>query len=250
MMKIMKAQDYEHASRVVANFLAAQVLLKPDCILGLATGSTPLGAYQELVKRHKEGELSFAQVTTFNLDEYFGLPPEDERSYHYYMHYHFLDHLDIRQEQTHLPNGMAENLEAEPKRYDGLMHQAGQIDLQLLGIGLNGHIGFNEPGEIINDTHVVDLTETTIESNSRFFQRSEDVPRKAITMGIGTILRAKKIVMMVTGENKAKALKNTILGPITADVPATLLRLHSDFTIVADAEALSLVQDRLDLAEI
>lgn len=239
-MKLFKATDYQDLSRKAADLLAAQVLLKPDCVLGLATGSTPIGAYQELVRKYEAGALDFSQVTTFNLDEYRGLTPSDPQSYAYFMHHNLFDHVNLRPGSTHLPDGLNPDPAAESARYEAAIRAAGGVDLQLLGMGHNGHIGFNEPcSEFPLDTHSVDLAESTIRANTRFFDSSDQVPRQAYTMGIGTILRARRILIVVSGADKAEILKQAFYGSVTPQVPASVLQLHPDVTLVADTDALS-----------
>ena len=239
-MKIIKAKDYQDMSRKAANIISAQVILKPDCVLGLATGSTPIGMYEKLVERYNKGDLDFGDVTTVNLDEYKGLPKEDEQSYYYFMHSHLFDYVNINPDRTFLPDGMNEDPDAECERYEEVIRSVGGVDLQLLGMGHNGHIGFNEPGEeFAKGTHCVDLQPRTIEANKRFFASAEDVPRRAYSMGIQTIMKAKKILVIVSGEDKAEALKNSLFGPVTPHVPGSILQMHPDVTIVADEAALS-----------
>ncbi len=239
-MKIIKAKDYQDMSRKAANIISAQVILKPDCVLGLATGSTPIGMYEKLVERYNKGDLDFGDVTTVNLDEYKGLPKEDEQSYYYFMHSHLFDYVNINPDRTFLPDGMNEDPDAECERYEEVIRSVGGVDLQLLGMGHNGHIGFNEPGEeFAKGTHCVDLQPRTIEANKRFFASAEDVPRQAYSMGIQTIMKAKKILVIVSGEDKAEALKNSLFGPVTPHVPGSILQMHPDVTIVADEAALS-----------
>ena len=239
-MKIIKAKDYQDMSRKAANIISAHVILKPDCVLGLATGSTPIGMYEKLVERYNKGDLDFGDVTTVNLDEYKGLPKEDEQSYYYFMHSHLFDYVNINPDRTFLPDGMNEDPDAECERYEEVIRSVGGVDLQLLGMGHNGHIGFNEPGEeFAKGTHCVDLQPRTIEANKRFFASAEDVPRQAYSMGIQTIMKAKKILVIVSGEDKAEALKNSLFGPVTPHVPGSILQMHPDVTIVADEAALS-----------
>ena len=239
-MKIIKAKDYQDMSRKAANIISAQVILKPDCVLGLATGSTPIGMYEKLVERYNKGDLDFGDVTTVNLDEYKGLPKEDEQSYYYFMHSHLFDYVNINPDRTFLPDGRNEDPDAECERYEEVIRSVGGVDLQLLGMGHNGHIGFNEPGEeFAKGTHCVDLQPRTIEANKRFFASAEDVPRQAYSMGIQTIMKAKKILVIVSGEDKAEALKNSLFGPVTPHVPGSILQMHPDVTIVADEAALS-----------
>jgi len=239
-MKIIKAKDYQDMSRKAANIISAQVILKPDCVLGLATGSTPIGMYEKLVEWYNKGDLDFGDVTTVNLDEYKGLPKEDEQSYYYFMHSHLFDYVNINPDRTFLPDGMNEDPDAECERYEEVIRSVGGVDLQLLGMGHNGHIGFNEPGdEFAKGTHCVDLQPRTIEANKRFFASVDDVPRQAYSMGIQTIMKAKKILVIVSGEDKAEALKNSLFGPVTPRVPGSILQMHPDVTIVADEAALS-----------
>ena len=198
-MQIYRAKDYEDMSRKAANIIASQVVLKPDCVLGLATGSTPIGAYKNLVEKYEQGDLDFSQVTTVNLDEYKGLPRENDQSYYYFMHDNLFDHVNVKPENTHLPDGTKEDANEECARYEELIRSLGGQDLQLLGLGHNGHIGFNEPDAVFEKTtHCVDLQESTIEANKRFFASADDVPKQAYTMGIGTIMQAKKILVLVS----------------------------------------------------
>ena len=242
-MRIIETKTYEDMSKQAANIIASVVTLKPDCMLGLATGSSPIGTYEELVKKYEAGELDFSEVTTVNLDEYKGLPKENEQSYYYFMHDNLFDKVNIKPENTHLPDGTNLDSEEEAARYEALVQSLGTVDLQLLGLGRNGHIGFNEPGDsFVEPTHCVDLKESTIEENKRFFESADDVPKQAYSMGIGTIMRAKKILVVVSGEDKAQALKDTICAPISPKVPGTILRLHPDVTIVADEAAMSLMK--------
>ena len=242
-MKIIHAKDYNDLSRKAANIISAQVILKPESVLGLATGSSPLGVYRQLILWYEKGDLDFAEATSVNLDEYRGLPADNEQSYHYFMHQNFFDHINIDPARIHIPDGMAADPEAECRRYDQLIADLGGIDLQLLGIGNNGHIAFNEPCEEFPEkTHVVDLTQNTIEANARFFESMDQVPKKALTMGIGTIMKAKKIVLLANGPKKAQTIYDTVYGPITPKVPASVLRLHPDVTIFVDEEAGALLK--------
>ena len=242
-MRIIETKTYEDMSKQAANIIASVVTLKPDCMLGLATGSSPIGTYEELVKKYEAGELDFSEVTTVNLDEYKGLPKENEQSYYYFMHDNLFDKVNIKPENTHLPDGTNLDSEEEAARYEALVQSLGTVDLQLLGLGRNGHIGFNEPGNHFEDgTHCVDLKESTIEANKRFFESADDVPKQAYSMGIGTIMRSKKILLVVSGEEKAQALKDSIYGPVTPEVPGSILRFHPDVTIIADEAAMSLIK--------
>lgn len=239
-MKIYKAKDYKDMSRKAANIISAQVIMKPNCVLGLATGSTPIGTYDQLVEWYNKGDLDFSEVTTVNLDEYKGLPRTNDQSYYYFMHQHLFDRVNIDPERTNVPNGMELNAEKECGRYEELIRSLGGVDLQLLGLGHNGHIGFNEPGEAFEkETHCVDLTESTIEANKRFFASADDVPKQAYTMGIKTIMQAKKILIVVNGENKADIVERAFFGPVTPEVPASILQLHNDVTLVGDEAALA-----------
>lgn len=241
-MRIYEAKDYSDMSRKAANIISAQVIMKPNCVLGLATGSTPIGAYAQLVERYNKGDLDFSEVTTVNLDEYRGLPRDNDQSYYYFMNDNLFGKVNINPERTFLPNGMEPDSEKACRDYDRIIEQTGGVDLQLLGLGHNGHIGFNEPGDAFElRTNCVNLTESTIKANQRFFASIEDVPRQAYTMGIGTIMRAKKILVVVSGEDKAQIIKEAFFGAITPKVPASVLQLHRNVTIVADEAALSLI---------
>lgn len=242
-MKIYKAKDYKDMSRKAANIISAQVIMKPNCVLGLATGSTPIGTYDQLVEWYNKGDLDFSEVTTVNLDEYKGLPRTNDQSYYYFMHQHLFDRVNIDPERTNVPNGMEPDAEKECGRYEELIRSLGGVDLQLLGLGHNGHIGFNEPGEAFEkETHCVDLTESTIEANKRFFASADDVPKQAYTMGIKTIMQAKKILIVVNGENKADIVESAFFGPVTPEVPASILQLHNDVTLVGDEAALAKIE--------
>ena len=239
-MKIYETKDYQEMSRQAANILSAQVILKPDCVLGLATGSTPIGTYDKLVEWYDKGDLDFSEVRTVNLDEYRGLTRDNDQSYYYFMHQHLFDRVNIKLENTNVPDGTQEDAEKGCARYEALIESMGGVDIQLLGLGHNGHIGFNEPAaDFAVTTHCVDLTESTIEANKRFFESADDVPRQAYTMGIGTIMKAKKILLVVNGEGKADIVAKAFFGPVTPEVPASILQLHRDVTIVADKAALS-----------
>lgn len=242
-MKIYRAKDYDEMSKKAAHIIAAQIILKPDCVLGLATGSTPVGTYKKLVEWYKNGDLDFSTLSSCNLDEYRGLSPENDQSYRYFMNTNLFDHVNIRKDHTFVPDGLQENSDKACQMYEQIIRDLGGIDLQLLGLGHNGHIGFNEPTEEFPKiTHCVDLTESTIKANKRFFEKESDVPKQAYTMGIGTIMGAKKILVVVSGEDKAEVLNKIINGPITPQVPASILQLHPDVTIVADNAALSKVK--------
>ena len=239
-MRIICTRNYEEMSRQVADLIAAQVLLKPDSVLGLATGSTVIGAYEQLAERYRRGESDFSSVSTVNLDEYIGLEPEHEQSYRYYMDHYFFDHVNIDKSRTHVPNGAAADPAAECLRYERLIRELGGVDLQLLGLGKTCHIGFNEPEERFETiTHVVTLNEQTRKDNSRFFTDIDEVPKKAITMGIQTIMAARTIVLAVNGEGKAAALAAALQGDVKPSVPGSILQLHPNVIVVADEAALS-----------
>lgn len=239
-MRILKAKDYKEMSEMAADIIGAQVLLKPDAVLGLATGSTPIGTYEELVKRYESGRLDFRKIKTVNLDEYRGLTKDNDQSYYYFMHSHLFDHINIDKANTNVPDGMEPDAIKAGEDYENIISNFGGIDLQLLGLGNNGHIGFNEPcDEFIDKTHVVDLTQSTIEANKRFFASIDDVPKQAYTMGIGSIMRARRVLMLVSGKGKAQIVKDAFFGSVTPKVPASILQLHNDFILIGDAEALS-----------
>lgn len=245
-MQIIIASDYADMSRKAADVIAAQVKNKPSSILGLATGSTPIGLYAELVKDYEAGHISFAQVQSFNLDEYRGLEGTHDQSYRYFMNTNLFDHVDIDKEKTHVPDGSNPDADAACKAYELGIHQAGGVDLQLLGLGHNGHVGFNEPADYFPvDTHVVDLTESTIQANSRLFNSIDEVPRQAYTMGIGTIMKADQILVVANGADKAQIVSDAFTGPVVPQVPASVLQLHPRVTVIVDAEAGSIIKDRL-----
>ena len=232
-MKIIKVKNYEEMSLKAADILAAQVILKPDCVLGLATGSTPVGAYSKLGEWCDEGKLDFSLVKTCNLDEYCGLEVTNDQSYRYFMNKNLFDNVNIDKTKTYVPNGTAADLEKEGHDYDALIKSLGGIDLQLLGIGVDGHIGFNEPDEYFTAaTHPVVLDPSTIEANARFFASKDDVPKKAITMGMMSIMQAKKILLVANGKNKLDILKAAMEGPVDPKVPASILQLHPDVTVI------------------
>jgi glucosamine-6-phosphate deaminase len=239
-MRIIVAANYDEMSKKAADIVASQIILKPESVVGLATGGTPVGFYSELIKIHKDGKFSFKEVKTFNLDEYYGLDKDNTQSYHYYMTDNLFKHIDINIENVNIPSGMAKDIEVECKAYEAKIKSAGGIDIQVLGIGTNGHIGFNEPDvkfEAI--THLVNLDEETIEANSRFFNSIEEVPKSAISMGIKTIMHAKKIVLLASGIEKAKVIERMLNGDITPDLPASILQLHPDVTLILDKGAAS-----------
>ena len=240
MLRIYQEADYAAMSRRAAHVIAAEVIRRPNCVLGLATGSTPVGTYQQLTSWNQQGDLSFREVRTVNLDEYKGLAPTHDQSYRYFMQTNLFDHIDIDPAATNVPDGLAADPDAECARYDALVASLGYADLQLLGLGRNGHIGFNEPCDrFVKETHVVDLTESTIEANARFFASRDDVPRQALTMGIGCIMAARRILLIASGDDKAVALYNAFCGPITPACPASILQLHGDVVVVGDKAALS-----------
>ena len=244
-MKIIAVKNYDEMSRKAANLIGAQVIMKPDCVLGLATGSTPVGTYKNLIAACEAGDLDFSQVTSVNLDEYKGLPGDHDQSYRYFMNTNLFDHININKENTNVPNGLVEDGDAECARYNAVIDEVGGIDLQLLGIGGNGHIGFNEPAAIFEKgTHLVTLTEETRQANARFFASIDDVPTHAYTMGVGNIMGAKKVLLLANGEAKAQALYASLFGPVDPQVPASILQLHADVTIIADEAALSIIHEK------
>ena len=239
-MRIIVTKDYEDMSKKAAAIIAAQVAEKPNCVLGLATGSTPIGTYKNLVEWYENGSLDFSQVRTVNLDEYRGLPRDNDQSYYYFMHDNLFNHVNIDEANTNVPDGTNPDADAECARYEALIASYGGQDLQLLGLGHNGHIGFNEPAqEFDKTTHCVDLQESTIEANKRFFASADDVPKQAYTMGIGTIMKAKKILVVANGEGKADIVAKAFFGPVTPEVPASILQIHPNVTIVVDEAAAS-----------
>lgn len=241
-MQIIKATDYDQMSRMAANIISAQVILKPNCVLGLATGSTPIGTYKQLIHWYEKGDLDFSQVNSINLDEYKGLDPSNDQSYRYFMNENLFNHVNINKANTNVPNGLELDSSKACEAYNEIIRTSGGIDLQLLGLGLNGHIGFNEPSDAFEkETHCVDLTQSTIDANSRFFETMDKVPKQAYTMGIKTIMQAKKVVIIVSGANKADIIEQAFFGPVTPQVPASILQLHSDVVLVGDEAALSKV---------
>ena len=232
-MKFITVDTYEKLSRQAANIISAQVILKPDSVLGLATGSSPLGTYKQLIEWYEKGDVDFSKVTSVNLDEYVGLDGKNDQSYRYFMNKNFFEHINIDINNTFVPNGCAFDLAEEGKRYDEHIAELGGIDLQLLGIGLDGHIGFNEPDKyFVKSTHVVKLHESTIKANSRFFSNQDEVPKRAITMGMVSIMQAKKILLIASGEAKRDILEKAFYGPITPEIPASILQLHPDITVI------------------
>lgn len=242
-MRIIKATDYNDMSLKAAKIISEQIKDVPNSVLGLATGSTPLQTYKYLIEWYKAGDLDFSKITTFNLDEYYGLSKKNEQSYHYFMFDNLFKHVNINTDNIHIPDGMDENIEKVCSGYEATILDAGGIDLQLLGCGHNGHIGFNEPNDVFNaETHLVNLDESTIQANKRFFESEKDVPRQAYTMGIKTIMQAKKVLMLISGDGKKEIVKKAFFGPITPQVPASVLQLHRDFTLIVDKDAYSLCE--------
>lgn len=232
-MKIIRAKDYADMSRKAANIISAQVILKPNSVLGLATGSSPVGTYKQLIDWYNKGDIDFSQVTTVNLDEYVGLAGDHEQSYRYFMNTNLFDHINIDKARTFVPNGMAEDMDTECERYEELIRSLGGVDLQLLGIGHDGHIGFNEPSTAFETTtHCVELNKMTIKANARFFGSEDKVPTHAITMGIKTIMQAKKILLIANGAEKKEIMEKAFFGPVMPSVPASILQMHPDLTIV------------------
>ena len=243
-MKIIPAADYQDMSRIAAEFIAAQMKSKENSIFGLATGGTVVEIYHNLVQRYQNGELDFSQIRTVNLDEYVGLGPNHPQSYRYFMEQHLFSLVNLAPDSCHIPDGLAKSIPSECSRYDQLIQQLGGVDLQILGLGTNGHIGFNEPGESFESTtHCVQLSESTRMDNSRFFHSIEEVPIQAITMGTKTILSAKKILLCVSGQAKAEILQEVLFGPVTPSVPGSVLQNHPDVTVIADAEARCMLQN-------
>lgn len=239
-MKFIVAENYDEMSRIGADLIVRQINEKPDSVLGLATGSTPVGLYGCLIDAYKRG-LDFSRVVTFNLDEYYGLSPEHPQSYRYFMDHKLFNHINIDKNNIHIPNGLCNNIQEECKKYDSEISKAGGIDLQVLGIGRNGHIGFNEPADsLIVPTHLTKLTKDTIEANSRFFDSTDDVPRMAITMGLGTIMKAKKIILLACGKDKAPIISRISKLQVDTDLPASMLHLHNSVTVIVDNDAASL----------
>ena len=239
-MKIYRAKDYNDMSRKAANLISAQIIMKPNCVLGLATGSTPVGTYRQLVEWYEKGDLDFSEVMTVNLDEYKGLTRENPQSYYYFMNENLFGKVNINKTRTFLPDGTEPDSKTACENYNEILRAVGDVDLQLLGLGHNGHIGFNEPGESFStETHCIDLSEQTIKANARFFETLEEVPRQAYTMGVKTIMSARRILIIVSGEDKAEIVKRAFFGPITPQVPASILQLHRNVTLVADEAALS-----------
>ena len=241
-MRLIIKENCEEMSKAAAAIVRSQLVLNPSCVLGCATGGTPLGMYRELAEAYRKGELDFSETCFFNLDEYCGLDPENDQSYAYYMKENFFRHINARPEHIHIPNGMAPDADAECRAYDESISLHGGIDLQILGIGVNGHIGFNEPaGHFCPETHKVTLDACTIEANARYFASREEVPTEAITMGIRSILHSRMLLLLASGENKAEAVFGAVRGPIRPELPASILQLHPDVIVVADQAAARLL---------
>ena len=241
-MRVLITDSYDQMGLEAAKIVAGQIYLKPNSVLGLATGSTPLSMYERLVAVHRTVGLDFSEVTTFNLDEYIGMGPDNPQSYHYFMQEHFFKHINIKPENVHIPNGMAQDIIAEGERYEQLIAAKGGIDLQVLGIGQNAHIGFNEPDvKFAATTHKVELDEETILANSRFFNNVDEVPRYAISMGIKTIMMAEHVILLANDRNKARAVYKAVCGDVTPEAPASILQLHRDVVVILDKEAAELL---------
>ena len=239
-MKIYRAKDYNDMSRKAANLISAQIIMKPNCVLGLATGSSPVGTYRQLVEWYEKGDLDFSEVITVNLDEYKGLTRDNSQSYYYCMNENLFSKVNINKNKTFLPDGTEPDSNVACHNYNEILRAVGEPDLQLLGLGHNGHIGFNEPGDVFStETHCIDLSEQTIKANARFFETEAEVPRQAYTMGIKAIMSAHKILIIVSGADKADIVKTAFFGPITPQVPASILQLHRNVILVADEAALS-----------
>ena len=237
-MQFIVCDSYDEMSRAGAEIIADLMKAKPACILGLATGSTPVGMYRELIRKNRDGEIDFSAVETYNLDEYYPITPDNDQSYRYFMNKNLFDEVNIDKAKTHVPNGAAADADAACREYDAAYALTGGADIQVLGIGQNGHIAFNEPEEALTvGTHVTGLTEDTIKANSRFFAKIEDVPTRALTMGMGSIMMAKKIILLANGKNKHAAIAAMLNDKVTTAVPATLLKLHPDVVVICDKEA-------------
>lgn len=241
-MKIIVTENYEEMSRVAADCFAEVLRSKPDCVLGLATGDTPIGLYQKLIAMYRQGTVDFSAATSVNLDEYYPITPDNDQSYRYFMNEQLFDHVNMDKARTYVPDGTAKDPDAFCRDYEAKLDALGGLDIQILGIGRNGHIGFNEPGdELIPFTHLTELTASTIEANARFFDSEEDVPKHALTMGVQSVFKARRILLLASGANKAEAVRAMINGNISTHCPASLLRLHPDVTLICDKDAYSLV---------
>ncbi|MBE7037484.1 MAG: glucosamine-6-phosphate deaminase [Ruminococcaceae bacterium] len=244
-MRVIVCLDYNEMSMVGARFVSSQLTLKPDSVLGLATGLTPVGMYNILSDMNKKGEIDFSKVKSFNLDEYYKIAPDNEQSYHYFMEKNLFSKVNIKRENTHILDGLSENPEEECERFDKLIQEKGGIDLQILGIGRNGHIGFNEPDkELYSNTHLTPLTQSTIEANSVFFESEDEMPKSALTMGMSSILKSKRIIIMANGESKKDAVARLLSGKISTDLPASLLNIHPDVILICDKAAYSSVNNK------
>ncbi|WP_297636371.1 glucosamine-6-phosphate deaminase [uncultured Clostridium sp.] len=241
-MRLIVVKNYDEMSKVGAEEMASVIKENPKAILGLATGGTPEGMYKELIRMNKDGEIDFKDITSVNLDEYVGLQGDHPQSYRYFMNTHLLDYINIDKTKTFVPNGLAKDINEEGRKYDQMIDNLGGIDIQLLGVGTNGHIAFNEPdGELVAGTHLTGLTQSTIDSNSRYFESADEVPKTAITMGLGQIMKSKKILLLASGENKAEAMKELFSGKIGTSCPVTMLQMHKDVTVVLDEAAAKLI---------
>jgi len=239
-MRIIRTKDYYDMSRKTANMIAAQIMLKPNSLLGLATGASPIGAYKCLVEDYKCGNVDFSGISSVNLDEFYGIGADNEQSFHYFMNHHLFNHVNIKADNTFIPDGLAKDPDKECAQYEEIIRSKGGVDLLLLGLGLNGHMGYNEPADELKlNTHCTDLSPTTIEANKHLFADEGQMPLKANTMGVGTIMRSKAILMIVSGTAKANIVKEAFFGPVTTQVPASLLQLHPNFTIIGDEAAFS-----------
>lgn len=242
-MNLVIVENYDEISKLAAENIQEVIINKPNAILGLATGSTPMGTYKELIRMNENNEIDFSQVKTINLDEYVGLSEKDPQSYRYFMNENLFNHINIKKENTFVPNGLAKDIDEETKNYDRKIDELGGIDIQILGIGSNGHIAFNEPEDVLTSgTHLTQLTESTILANSRFFNSIDEVPKTALTMGLGQIMKSKKILLLVHGDNKAEAVKEVLSGKITSKNPATMLQMHKNVTIIVDKKVGALIK--------
>lgn len=242
-MKIIICKDYNEISKIASKLICDEINKNPSITLGLATGSTPIGTYKELINLYNEGQVDFSKVKTFNLDEYYNLSKSNKQSYDYFMKENLFNHININIDNTNIPNGLCDDVDIECKEYDLAISNNGGIDLQILGIGSNSHIAFNEPSNIFKvGTSLVDLTPSTIKANSRFFEKIEDVPTQAISMGIGSIFKAKKIILLASGKTKAQAIYNTLNGDINPQIPSSILKLHNDVTLIIDEDSASMLK--------
>lgn len=242
-MKIIICKDYNEISKTASKLICDEINKNPSITLGLATGSSPIGTYKELINLYNEGQIDFSKVKTFNLDEYYNLSKSNKQSYDYFMKENLFNHININIHNTNIPNGLCDNVDIECQNYDLAILNNGGIDLQILGIGSNAHIAFNEPSDIFKEgTSLVDLTQSTIQANSRFFEKIEDVPTQAISMGIGSIFKARKIILLASGKSKAKAIYDTLHGNIDPQVPSSILKLHNDVTLILDEDSASMLK--------